>query len=292
MPVQPRRAYLGCLAQLLKKRVRLAGGMPNVPLQVVEQGPATGPAIVLVHGFPFDGRMWLPTAKTLAAAGYRVVVPDLRGHGKSPLGDGAATMDVLADDLAGMLDTLSLRRCVLIGFSMGGYAALQFAQRHRERLSALGLIDTRADADSEEAKAGRITTAAKVREKGMQALVDAMMPKLVIPATAAKKPDVVKLLTTMILENSPDGAVAALAGMGKRLDMRGKLAGFGLPVLVAVGEEDAITPPDVGSRMAHAFAVSSFELIPGAGHAAPLEQPEKFHKVLLEWLGTVAPVKR
>lgn len=266
--------------------------MPTVDLHFTEQGPAGGPAIVLVHGFPFDGRMWLPTARVLGAAGYRTIVPDLRGHGKSPLGDGASTMEAMADDIAALLDKLGVRRCVLVGFSMGGYVALQVAHRHRERLSAMGLIDTRAEADSEEAKAGRRTTATAVREKGMQALVDGMMPKLVHPATRTKKPDVVEFLTKMIMENSPDGAVAALAGMGKRPDMRGKLAGMGLPVLVAVGEDDVITPPDAGSRMAHAFAMSSYEFITGAGHASPLEQPEKFHKVLLEWLSTVAPVKR
>ncbi len=266
--------------------------MPTVDLHFTEQGPATGPAIALLHGFPFDGRMWQPTAKALSAAGYRAIVPDLRGHGKSPLGDGASTMEAMADDVAFLLDKLTIRRCVLLGFSMGGYAALQVAHRHRERLSALGLIDTRADADTEEAKAGRRTTAAAVREKGMQVLVDGMMPKLVTAATRDKKPEVAKLLTTMMLENSVDGAVAALAGLGKRPDMRGKLAGMGLPVFVAVGEDDVITPPDAGSRMAHAFAMSSYELIPGAGHAAPLEQPEKFQRVLLEWLATIAPVKR
>ncbi|MES2154909.1 MAG: alpha/beta fold hydrolase [bacterium] len=266
--------------------------MANVDLAFKEDGPGAGPAVVLVHGFPFDGRMWLPTAKVLGAAGYHVIVPDLRGHGKSPVGEGAATMEAMADDVAGLLDKLAIRRCVLVGFSMGGYAALQVAHRHRERLSALGLVDTRAEADSEEAKAGRRTTAAAIREKGMQHLVDTMLPKVTGPATKAKKPEVVEFLTRMVLENSTDGAVAALAGMGKRPDMRGKLSGMGLPVFVAVGEDDVITPPDAGSRMAHAFAMSSYELIPGAGHVSPLEQPEKFHKVLLEWLGAVSPVRR
>lgn len=265
--------------------------MPTVKLHATDEGPASGPTVVLLHGFPFDRRMWASTAKVLTAKGYRAIVPDLRGHGKSALGDGASTMEAMADDVAQVLDDKDIRRCVVVGFSMGGYVALQMAQRHRERLIALGLVDTRADPDTEQAKEGRRETARLVREKGMQHLVDAMMPKLVAAATRTKDPAVVDLLTKMMLENTADGAVAALAGMAKRPDMRGKLAGIGLPVFVAVGEEDTITPPDASSRMAHAFARSTYEFIPRAAHAAPLENPETFHKVLVEWLATVAPTK-
>jgi pimeloyl-ACP methyl ester carboxylesterase len=270
------------------KAPRLAGAVP-VALHHAEKGPAAGFPVVLVHGFPFDGRMWGASADALAAAGYRAIIPDLRGHGKSPPGDGAATMEAMADDVAALLDRIALRKVVLLGFSMGGYVALQFAQRHRERLRALALVDTRAEADSEEAKAGRRKTAADVRERGMQALVDALMPKLVRPATHTEKPQVVALLQRMILENPPDGAVAALAGMARRPDMRARIAGIGLPCLVVVGEEDAITPPEAATRLAQAFSASTYELVAGAAHCAPLERPERFHEVLLEWLGQVAP---
>src|SRR5262245_11199854 len=101
--------------------------MATVRLAFGEAGPADGLPVVLLHGFPLDGRMWDATARVLAAAGFRAIVPDLRGHGRSPPGDGPSTMESMADDAAALLDHLGVRRCVLVGFSMGGYAAQQFA---------------------------------------------------------------------------------------------------------------------------------------------------------------------
>lgn len=233
----------------------------------------------------------MPTAEVLAKAGYRVVVPDLRGHGKTPPAGETATMEAMAGDVAGLMESLGIPKAIIVGFSMGGYVALQIASRHREVVRALALIDTRADADSDAAREGRRKTAAAVREKGMAALVEGMMPKLVAPATRTTHPEVVALLERLILENSPDGAVQALAGMGKRPDMRGKLSNLNVVALIACGEEDAIAPPDDASRMAQAFRGSDFELVPKAGHAAPLENPAHFRRILLEWLTRVAPAR-
>ncbi|MCA1818528.1 MAG: alpha/beta fold hydrolase [Thermoplasmatota archaeon] len=267
--------------------------LPPKPVDLAheEHGPKTGPTVTLIHGFPFDRRMWGPTARVVAEAGYRVVLPDLRGHGKSPPGDGPATMEAMARDVAALLERIGARSGVVVGFSMGGYVALQMPLREREQVRALALVDTRAEADSPEAKAGRAKTIQAVREKGMQALVDGMMPKLLHADTPASKPQVKEMTERMMLENKPEGAVAALEGMRDRPDMRGKLASMHLPCLVVVGEDDQITPPDSASRMAQAFRGSDFELIPKAGHLSPLENPGKFHKVLLDWLLRVAPIR-
>jgi pimeloyl-ACP methyl ester carboxylesterase len=260
-----------------------------MPVELAHEthGPEKGPTVTLLHGFPFDRRMWLPTAKVLSAKGYRVILPDLRGHGKSPPGQGVATMQDMARDVAELLERIGAKPGVVVGFSMGGYVALQMGLREREHVRALALVDTRAEADTPEAKAGRAATIQAVREKGMQALVDGMVPKILHPESP---PSVKALVQLMMMDNKPEGAIAALEGMRDRPDMRGKLAQMQLPCLVAVGEDDQITPPDSGSRMAQAFRGSDFELIPKAGHMAPLENSEKFHKVLLEWLGRVAPV--
>jgi pimeloyl-ACP methyl ester carboxylesterase len=243
---------------------------------------------VLLHGFPFDGRMWQGTAPALAAAGYRVVVPDLRGHGKSPVAP-SARMEEMARDVAALLDTLGIAKAVIVGFSMGGYVALQMMVRESEKVRVAVLVDTRAEADTPQGKAGRAALAAKVKEAGMQPVVDAMLPNLLHEATPQRRPEVGKLLQKLMLEQPPAGAIAALQGMAERPDMKGKLRFHQLPALVMVGEADKVTPMEAASSLAQALSYSQYEVVPGAGHALPLEQPEAFHRILLGWLKKVAP---
>lgn len=261
---------------------------PPVPLHHQVHGPATGAPIVLLHGFPFDGRMWQATAQALAGAGYRVVVPDLRGHGKSPVAP-SARMEEMARDVAALLDTLGIPRAAVVGFSMGGYVTLQMMAREPEKVRVAVLVDTRAEADTPQAKQNRATLAAKVQETGMQAVVDAMLPNLLHDGTRARRPEVAKLLERMMLETPPAGAVAAIQGMAERPDMKGKLRFYQLPALVMVGEADKITPMEAASSLAQAISYSEYHVVPGAGHAMPLEQPEAFHRLLLDWLKRIAP---
>jgi pimeloyl-ACP methyl ester carboxylesterase len=260
---------------------------PPVPLHHQVHGPAGGAPVVLLHGFPFDGRMWQATAQALAGAGYRVVVPDLRGHGKSPVAP-TARMEEMARDVAALLSALGIGKAVVLGFSMGGYVALQMMARESDKVRLAVLVDTRAEADTAQGKAGRAALAAKVKEAGMQAVVDAMMPNLLHEQTRARKPEVAKLLERIMLEQPPAGAIAAIQGMAERPDMKGKLRFCQLPALVMVGEADSITPMEAASSLAQAISYSQYEVVPGAGHAMPLEQPEAFHRVLLGWLKKVA----
>jgi pimeloyl-ACP methyl ester carboxylesterase len=228
--------------------------------------------------------MWKATAERLAKEGYRAVVPDLRGHGRSPLGQGPSTMEAMARDVAALLDTLRIGKAAIVGFSMGGYVALQVVAREMEHVRCAAFVDTRAEADNAAAREGRAATALKVREKGMQALVDGMMPNLVSDGTRTRRPEVVALLERMMRENPPAGAIAALEGLALRPDMKGRLRFFQLPALVVVGEEDRITPMEAASALAQAMSHSEYHVVPGAGHCTPLEQPEAFQRILLDWL--------
>jgi pimeloyl-ACP methyl ester carboxylesterase len=254
-----------------------------IPLHYESHGPATGRPVVLLHGFPFDGRMWKGTVPALATHGFRVLVPDLRGFGKSPVAE-PASMEAMARDVAKLLEDLKLRRAVVVGFSMGGYVALQLVLRERELLSGLVLSDTRPDADLEEAKAGRRKLIEGLKARGMEAAVEAMLPKLVSPKSAKAYLAVPDFLATLMREQDAKGAAAAVAGMMERPDMRGKLSGMNIPCLVLAGEQDEITPMDGAMRMAQAFRGSEFFMVPDAGHAAPVEQPDVFNRALLEWL--------
>ena len=254
-----------------------------VPLHHVESGDAKGLAVVLLHGFPYDGRMWKGAAQALANAGYRAIVPDLRGFGKSAV-QPTASMQEMAADVAALLEAQKVRRAVVLGFSMGGYVALQMAIRHAEQVAGLALIDTRAEEDTPTARAARMDLIARVERQGMAPIIEGQLPKQTSAYSKQHRPGVAKELEQLMQSQDPKGAIAALRGMAERPDVRSRLAGLGLACLVVNGEEDPVIPLDDAIRLAQHFRGSSFEAIPKTAHAAPLEDPERFHKVLLSWL--------
>lgn len=258
----------------------------EVTLHTVELGQ--GRPVLLVHGFPLSHRMWAEQLEPLAAR-YRVIAPDLRGFGASDVSPpGTVRMEQMADDLAHLLDALGVAGPVtLVGLSMGGYIAWQFWKRHRARLAALVLCDTRAAADSEEVARGRGALAARVLRDGSAVLIDAMLERLVAPQTPSERPAVVEALREMILTTPPEGAAAALRGMALRVDASGWLPQIDLPALFLVGQHDAISPPAEMRAMAQATPGAQFVEIAEAGHLAPLESPEACNAAMLEFLGSL-----
>src|SRR5512141_2750894 len=138
----------------------------------------TGPAVLLLHAFPLGLFMWDPQVAALSAT-HRVVRFDVRGFGGSAVGAGPLTMERIADDAAALLDLLGIEKAVVGGCSMGGYAAFAFVRRHPQRLLGLVLQDTRAGADTAEARASRAVLAGKVLAEGASAAAEAFLPKLV-----------------------------------------------------------------------------------------------------------------
>lgn len=230
--------------------------------------------LLLVHGFPFDSRLW---SRELAEppAGWRVIAPDLRGFGESALGDEPVhTMELFARDLLGLLDRLDIRDAVVGGLSMGGYIALALWGLAPDRLRGLALIDTRAAADNEEGRRNRAAVAARVRAEGSVAgLVDDLLPRLLARRTLSERPALVARLREMMLGSSVEGVARASLGMAERADFTPRLAEIGVPALVAVGEEDALMPPEMSRAMAAELPRSRLLLIPDAGHVSSLEAP-------------------
>ena len=246
-----------------------------------------GAPLVLIHGFPFDRAMWAPQRRALARHA-RVIAPDLRGFGGSAaLGTPPPTLDAHADDVAALLDALGIERAVIGGLSMGGYIAFAFWRRHRARVSALVLADTRAGADSEEGKAKRRAMIASARASGAGAVADAMMPAVVGATTQAKRPEVVKEVRAMFERAPVPGIIAALEAMMARPDSTPTLATIDVPVQIIVGAEDTLTPPHESESMHAAIRASRFAVIPKAGHASNLERPAAFNHVLAEFLRSV-----
>jgi 3-oxoadipate enol-lactonase len=244
-----------------------------------------GVPVVLLHGFPFNRTLWRKQVEALRER-YNVVTVDLRGHGETPaLADAPATMEAMAEDVAALLDELGIERVVLGGLSMGGYVALAFYRLFPGRVRALILADTRPHADTDEARLNREETATRALREGMSTIADAMLPKLLAPATHAAEPQIVRRVSDMILQTDPQGAAAALRGMAVRRDQTKLLGEIKCPVLIIVGSLDAITPPADAEFMHREISGSRLEVIAGAGHVSNLERPAEFNRALEKFLG-------
>jgi pimeloyl-ACP methyl ester carboxylesterase len=251
-------------------------------LNVVDQG--SGQVVVLVHGFPLDHSMWREQIDALAAH-YRVIAPDLRGFGQSEPVEGTLTMAAMAADLLKMLDALEISGPVVVcGLSMGGYVAMQFWKQYENRLRGLVLCDTRAMGDTPEAATNRLAMAEKVMKEGSQVVAEAMLPKLFAPECEKSQPEIVQQTKEVILKTAPATIAAAQRGMAERPDMRSTLTIMKLPTLVVCGEQDVISPLEEMKFMAEALPQGRFEVIKDAGHMSPLEKPQAFNTVLLNWL--------
>jgi len=229
--------------------------------------------------------MWEPQVSGIVSI-YRVIAPDLRGHGDSPAPEGVYTIDEMADDVIELLDTLHLDVPVVVGgLSMGGYVALSMAVRYPLRIRALMLMDTRAGADTPEAAQQREELAQAVLGAGNPGpVVEAMIPRLFTRVTLEEHPERVEPMRTVMQHNTARGVAGALRGMAIRPDRRGDLATIRVPTLVVVGEEDVITPPTEVQALADAIANARLEVIPEAGHLAPYENPTVANAVILRFL--------
>jgi pimeloyl-ACP methyl ester carboxylesterase len=243
-----------------------------------------GTPLVLLHAFPLDGRMWAPQVEALAGT-YQVIVPDLRGFGAAR--DQAveeAGMDLLADDVARLLDDRGLDRVVLGGLSLGGYVALAFLGRHADRVSGLVLFDTKAAADGDQARKDRLEMVERVLAEGSGFVAETMLPKLLGQTSREHRPEVVEKVAALIREQAPAAIVGAQRGMAARPATTDVLASIAVPTLVIAGEEDTLTGPEVGRDLAAGIPGARFLLVEEAGHLVNLEQPEIVNEALLDFL--------
>ncbi len=253
----------------------------GIELAYTDEGE--GPVVLMLHGFPFDRSMWRGQVEKLSED-FRVIAPDLRGHGETPPTREPSTMEELAEDLAALLDELNVPRAVVCGLSMGGYVALAFYRAHPSRVRALALADTRPNADTEDARRTREETARRALAEGMAPIADAMLPKLLSANTRENSPEVVERVRKMMLGVKPEGAAAALRGMAVRRDQTDLLSKIDAPTLVVVGSEDAVTPPSDAEAMHSRIEGSRLVVIEGAGHVSNVERPDEFDRALVEFL--------
>lgn len=233
----------------------------------------SGPAILFIHGYPFDHTMWEPQLGGLD--GWMRIAPDLRGMGQSDAPDLGYSMATYADDLLALLTTLGVEKAVICGLSMGGYIVFEMLRRAPERVRAIVLMDTRAEADTAEGRRGRDLEASRAREGGPDAIADTTVPKLFDGRPSRTDPAIQEQIRRVICTTPYAGLLGAISALRDRPDSTSLLPTLkGLPALVVVGEEDRITPTERAQAMVDALPSGELVVVPGAGHLSPLERPD------------------
>lgn len=267
----------------------------DVSLAVEDRG--RGVPLLFVHGFPLSHQMWTAQLDDLSPD-FRVLAPDLRGFGRSPRGEPvgagddasprALAMEQLADDLNALLAALEISEPIIFcGLSMGGYVAWQFWRKYAVRLRGMILCDTRAAADTDDARANRLRMAEGVGDWGSASVAAAMTPKLFGPTTYSEQPEIVEQIRESIATTDPQTIAAAQRGMAEREDMTAQLALIDTPSLLLCGEHDSLSPPEEMRQIAAAMPRAEFHEVASAGHMAPLEQPERVNESIRRFLASL-----
>jgi len=241
--------------------------------------------LILLHGFPHNRSLWADQLFGLSDR-VRVIAPDLRGFGDSP-GREPFSMESYADDVAELMERLELDCAIIGGLSMGGYVAFEFLRRHRERVHSLILSDTKPGADNDETKTKRRALQEVARTKGAIAVADAQITGMVGATTRESQPELVQRMHGMMAAQPVEGIVGALDAMMNRKDSTPMLPDIDLPVLIVVGEEDALTPEKESRAMHAAIPGSVLEVIPQAGHVSNVEQHVQFNSSVRNFLASV-----
>ena len=248
-------------------------------------GSGAGAPLLFTHAFPLNRTMWAPQLSALVER-CRCIAADLRGFGDSSVAP-PYSMEQYADDLAHLLDQLHIDKVVLVGCSMGGYASFAFWRRHKHRVRALVLADTRAGGDSDETLTRRRQLIQIARTEGAIAVANLQIPSLVGKTTREKQPDTYDAVHRMVAQAPVEGIVGALQAMMVRPDSTPTLGTIDVPTLIVVGEEDVPTPVKEARLLHDRIPGSRLEVIAQAGHLSNMERPAAFNHLLTEFLGAL-----
>ncbi|WP_229403374.1 alpha/beta fold hydrolase [Micromonospora okii] len=246
-----------------------------------------GPPLVLIHGHPFDRSMWAPQVEHVGRGGRRVIVPDLRGYGRSTVVPGRTPLQTFAQDVADLLDHLGVAEIVLGGLSMGGQIVMEFHRLFPDRLRGLVLADTAPQAETEEGRRARDAMADRLLREGMGGYANEVLAKMVAPANIRRFPAVTGHVLDMMRRTPPDGAAAALRGRATRPDYTASLARVRVPTLIVVGSDDEFTPVDDARLMHRLIPDSTLVVIEDTAHMPNLERPAEFNEALGKFLDSI-----
>jgi 3-oxoadipate enol-lactonase len=253
--------------------------------EIVYEVMGDGPPVVLLHPFPACKDFWRPAAQALLSR-YKVILPDLRGHGESEIGQGPAFMGKHAEDLARILDQEDIGRAAMAGVSIGGYILFEFWRRFRGRVAALVLSNTKAQPDTPEARNGRLQAASDVLEKGTEPFISSFIPKAFGKTTLSARPDLVDGARRMMMKMSPEDISLVQKGMAERPDSMPDLNTMNVPALIVTGDEDTLTPIADAETMRQHISGSQLKVVSRGGHYGAWEQPEQMGNLLRQFLDT------
>ncbi|MFI6772200.1 alpha/beta fold hydrolase [Nocardia sp. NPDC050412] len=252
----------------------------------------TGPALVFVHGFLFEKRMWQPQIDYFVPRGYRVICVDMVGFGDSATAADIVLMAVHSRAVAAVLDACSVDSVVLIGNSMGGQVAPDFADRRPKQVAAVVLSDTFVGLDPDQGRAARLALPDRLANEGVRDYTEEFLPLVLSERSVRERPAVADRARAMMADADPAGAAAALRGRALRSDYTGNARRVSVAALVVVGAEDSFDRGVLGTELAENLSQSQLRVIAEAGHTPSMEGPDAFNTTLSEFLYSVPFVNR
>ena len=257
------------------------------PIYYIDEGKPDAMPVIFLHGFPFNHEMWKAQVE-LVSKEHRAIAYDIRGHGKSYIGEAQFTIEHHVDDLIALLDHLKIEKTVIVGLSMGGYIVLRALERNPERFRAAVLCDTKSEPDADAGKLKRFEGMKGVREHGSEVFGEAFAKNVFAPESFTTKPEAVAFIKNIIKATPSLSIAGTLLALAARTDTTPSLSNIKIPTLILVGEKDVTTPPANSQSMHEKIAGSELHIIPNAAHMSNLENPEAFNRHLLSFLKRVA----
>ena len=260
-----------------------------VELAYRDFGSEEAQALVLIHPFPFDGRTWYDAAEQIAELGWRVIVPDLRGCGRTPLGEASPSVDQLAQDVAALCERLQLDRPIVGGISLGGYVTMSLVRQELVDTAGIILVDTKAGEDAPEGRENRLRVAQQMREgesRAVSLFAESMLPKLISEHSAANVPGIVEILRSWMNDNPAQTIAWLQEAMASRVDSIPALSKYSHPALLIRGELDEVCSVTDYEAMSNALAQSNYVVIPNVGHLPTSEDVKSLTQAIVLWLGS------
>lgn len=258
----------------------------NQTISYTDEGPDNAPAIILIHGFPLNKSMWNKQVEILLE-NYRVIAYDIRGHGNSTAGTDSFSIELFVADLLGLMNTLKIETAILCGLSIGGYIALNAMEKFPKRFNALILCDTNCLADTPEAAEKRIISIERIQEKGLVQYANESLKNLFAPESFVTNKEKIDVVKEMIMGTSAQSLSNTLYALAIRKETCTNLAIIKIPVLILVGKEDLITPPEAAREMHKYIKGSILKIIEHAGHLSNIENSYDFNDQLSKFISSV-----
>ena len=235
------------------------------------------PALLLVHGHPFDRSMWTPQMAEARRVGWRAIAPDLRGYGASAATPGIATLDMLASDVIALMGRLEVGRAVVCGLSMGGQVAMEICRQAPDFIAGLLLAATSPRADSDARRQARLDAADRIERDGVSEYANELLPTMVAAAGRASGLGVENTVLAMMRGANARGAAAALRGRAQRPGYESVLRELDVPALVVVGSDDFYTTREGAEATHQLLRRGDLAWLEGVGHLPNLEDPARFN---------------